>query len=238
MAWRHEGDVWGVEHGLAFWDTLTLQSRLSPCALVDVGAHHGTVALMAASRGCRVFAFETNPKALAQLQRNLAGPMYGPLVSVHGLEPVDSVVPDDEDVTMVKIDVDGPDAFVARGAARILARAHAVHVEIAPRKQGGLDGVLRYAEFLRSRGFVLFAHWENQIGRSASSRRRSARVRLSRNPATVMETSRRHPMRALVRNCGAATPLSNASLAAFVADAGATEMDVWGVRAGWCDAHP
>ena len=238
MAWNHPGDVWGVEHGLAFFDTLTLQSRRSPCALVDVGAHHGTVALMAASQGCRVYAFETNALAVAQLRRNVAASFYGPLISVHGLEPVDSVVPVDEEITMVKIDVDGPDAFVARGASRVLASSLAVHVEIAPRKQGGVDGVLRYVQFLRSRGFVLYAHWENHFGRSGPARERASGVRLPRNPSIVMATPRHHPLRALVRSCGAATPLTNASLAGFVTHAGAAEMDVWGVRASWCSSHP
>ena len=134
----HAGDIWGVEHGLAFLDTLTLLPPNASCSLVDVGAHHGTVARMAAHAGCRVWAFETNKRALAQLRANLNDPLYANSTEIHTAQPVDTVVPRHHVVTMVKIDVDGQDEFVARGAARVLRRALSVHVEIAPRKQGGL----------------------------------------------------------------------------------------------------
>lgn len=228
--WRHAGDVWGAEHGQAFLDARSLLPRNASCALVDIGAHHGTVARMAAAAGCRVWAFEVNPKSLKILLKNVADAPYSSLVRVFTHERADAVVPADVRPTMVKIDVDGPDARVARGAARVLERAFSLHVEVAPRKQGGVRGSVAYMEFLKRRGFTLYPHWiYDPRGRFNAS----SELLLPPSATRVMATPATHAQRQLVRRCGAgARPIDDDAVLRLVR-AGA-EMDVWGVKASRC----
>ena len=48
-------------------------SRLPHCSLIHAGAHDGTIAILAAKLGCRVWAFEASLLWVNQMTRNMRG---------------------------------------------------------------------------------------------------------------------------------------------------------------------
>jgi hypothetical protein len=252
-SWLHSHDVWGVEHGQAFQDTLSLLRRGLPCSYIDIGAHHGTTVRMAAIAGCRAWAFETNPGALQILKKHVSQEPYQSLVDVFTDQPADRVVPDDVWPTMVKIDVDGADFEVAKRASRLLDRSLSVHVELAPRKQGGADGALQYMRYLWEKGFALYPHWVNHFGphersdwnfntsegaaagitHQATATERARRI--IHNPARQLATPRYHALRSMVLECGGtAEQLTPQTVRDLAKNPFGSEMDVWGVRIDEC----
>lgn len=98
LSWRslhnQTGDAWGAEHGQAFLDVLSMLpavERRAGCTLIDIGAHHGTVAIMALEAGCIVYAFEVQARSLRVLRRNLE--RFGDRARIFTHEPADCVVP-------------------------------------------------------------------------------------------------------------------------------------------------
>ena len=57
---------------------------------------------------------------------------------------------------MVKIDTDGADFQVAKGASRLLSQAFSLHVEFAPKH--GKSHTLSYIRHLMDKGFTLYPH--------------------------------------------------------------------------------
>jgi FkbM family methyltransferase len=123
--------------------------------VLDVGANVGSYALLAASRGATVLAFEPNPHARRFIHRSLVSNGLSAQVLPYaagaaaerlrmnfaagaaarigeGTDLVDVVTLDSQapaDVTLLKIDVEGHEAAVLEGGARTLRAAAAAIVE-------------------------------------------------------------------------------------------------------------
>ena len=108
------GDKWGFEHAIALLDGIQLMRRhfaaQERCTLVDVGAHHGTVVLAALEAGCRVWAFEVNPRNLQILRLNVAA-YNASSVRIFTHQPVDSVVPATVHATLLKVAPQGLESW-------------------------------------------------------------------------------------------------------------------------------
>ena len=210
--------MWGIEHGVAFLDTVALFKKVN-CSLIDIGAHHGTVTRAALHANCQVWSFETDSRSQKQLHHNV------PAMRIYTSEHVDNVVPENIFATMVKIDVDGADYKLARRANNTLRRALSVHVEIRPRGRNAIDAYLR---FLRDAGFRLFVHWCNPL--SGVCPRGVPSIRDEK----IEQLRPQHPARALVRSCGLGfVPLNTSTVDALFRE-GTYELDIWGVRHEAC----
>ena len=101
----------------------------------DVGGHDGWYAMIFAQMtGAPVVSFEADAGAVARMRRNLArNPALAPLVEVRhemvGEDTIDRLVLGDEVPvpSLIKVDVDGGEVAVLRGARRVLAE-HRPHV--------------------------------------------------------------------------------------------------------------
>lgn len=158
--------------------------RCTPGAVVmDVGAYTGLYTIAAAMRGATVVAVEPNPVVYRRMQENLAdnphagrvlalmaaaGDGWGirrfavrfPMSSAGRLSDTGDAVPVlpldcwDGDVAAIKVDVEGGELAVLRGAARLLERCHPLLILEA------LDGAARaglvsYLEPLGYQGVVV-----------------------------------------------------------------------------------
>lgn len=154
------GDEWGASHSVALLDARSIAlGHRRPCQVVDIGAHHGTVALMAAELGCEVWTFEINPKVLTILRRNIELSGCADRIHLFTHEPADSVVPETVHPTLVKIDVDGADLAVAAGAMRLLNRTLAANFELSLSKRGSLERALDIVQLYGSAGLQVYNHW-------------------------------------------------------------------------------
>jgi hypothetical protein len=101
----------------------------------DVGGHDGWYAMIFARlTGARVVSFEADADAVSRMKRNLArNPAVAPLVEVRhemvGEDTIDRLVLEGEvpPPELLKIDVDGGEVAVLRGARRVL-ETHRPHV--------------------------------------------------------------------------------------------------------------
>lgn len=251
---QQHGDRWGFEHALALLDGVALMRRQHAarrCTLVDIGAHHGTVALAALEAGCRVWAFEVNERHLSVLRRNVAA-YNESSISIHTTEPADVVVPAWVRPTLLKVDVDGAELHVLGGARGVLNRSLAVSFELSliyGRRDGRLGytlgatatdaraNALAYLQAFRGAGFTLYTHWykprPHRRGPATSLPMDEWGARGAPPPPNAS-----HPMRALVLSCGrsAAHALEDdaALVDAMLGPRLVDEMDLWGVRRDLC----
>jgi hypothetical protein len=255
---QQHGDRWGFEHAMALFDAIKLmrqyQRQHHRCTLIDIGAHHGTVALAALEAGCRVWAFEVKDSYLAVLRRNVAA--FNNSISIHTTEPADVVVPAWVRPTLFKCDVDGAELQVLKGARSVLSRSLTVSFELSLiyRRQatgrmgyplGATAGVARatalaYLRMYRLANFTLYAHWYKPRPRRCGPPTSLPMAEWGTLGAPPPPNGS-HPMRALVLSCGrTSSPIEDdAELVDGMLDDDrrprwVDELDLWGVQRSYC----
>lgn len=172
--------------------TKFLQATLKPSdTFVDIGANIGFFTLLAASKGCRVYAFEPHGKNVWLMQKSLAAnslsaeifPMaladaarlylYAPTRGNGQLSPLTDDAPTDEQIVLrtttlddalsdvlpkvIKIDVEGAEGLVLKGAQRILDLKPIVVSEFSAATLPNVSGVSpeEYLDQFVRRGYSL-----------------------------------------------------------------------------------
>ena len=143
-----EGRCWGKDivsqalqrqgcwEGFETLVTLAILNRreTNPGLVLDVGAHLGWYTLLAATSGHRVVAYDTNEESLVVLRSNARLNHVGRLVETR-LEWIDEQwQAPDEQVLLLKSDVEGSENHVVAGASALLAagRVDYLLLEISP----------------------------------------------------------------------------------------------------------
>lgn len=123
------------------WNTETLIKRniFNSGVVIDVGAHIGWFSLVAATKGCTVIAFEGDPENAQLLENNVHRNGFDDQIAVNvewideGWEPD---LPDVEDLTLpidlIKVDLEGKDAYAIEGLWKYVGHAKHLLVEISP----------------------------------------------------------------------------------------------------------
>lgn len=121
---------WGMEHFAPIAHAAAAANAgREPCVVVEIGAHAGTLALLAGKMGCEVYAFEADAAHRRRYELNAAlnahaspGGCGGKVTYTLGAvgqtagSRVDEVVPPGTRVTLLKVDIDSVDMFAVRGA--------------------------------------------------------------------------------------------------------------------------
>ena len=245
------GDYWGGEHAVALLDVLAMEHNLHlhnqhECKVVDIGAHHGTTALMAAELGCEVWAFEIEHRSLGILRRNVRESGCGDLIHIFTNESADSVVPASVHPTLVKIDVDGADAEVAQGARRLLRQALAGQFEINLVPGQRLNNSIATLDLFTSAGMTAYAFWykdPNVVGSPRWPHMRNLHIVPpgvypiqgggDRDTQTAVPLS--HPIRAQIRACGrGGQEINMTALIPFGLKSRFAELDAYTFRHSSC----
>ena len=156
---------WGLEHSAIVQGAAAHAQRSGDdCVVVEAGAHQGTLALLASQLGCVCFAFEAvlhnidlfrvNAAATAALPRpvHLVAGYIGQAVS----RRIDEIVK--QNVTLLKMDIDGPDLLAMRGADALFDRraVRFVNLEFGRGKQA--ESGVEYLRQLDAWGFEPTPH--------------------------------------------------------------------------------
>lgn len=168
---------WGMEHSsIVLHAVAAAASAHERCVLIEAGAHQGSLAILAARAGCDVvFAFEANEahckRMAANVQANAASDprvtravriVPGLLGETPAARRIDTHVDASwAPVSLLKMDIDGADAFAMRGASELFLRrtVHFVNIEFSPSKQRRLTGngpAASYLRLLHGYGFELY----------------------------------------------------------------------------------
>jgi len=138
---------WGTEHMAPVIHAAKFaEHRNQPCVVIEAGAHQGGVAILAAKLGCEVYAYEMQAAHVTAFKKNVAlnGISEGRIhifQEAIGKKPnqrIDETFPKGKHVTLLKMDIDGPDADAMIGASGVFAEGGVdfVNLEFNPKKQG------------------------------------------------------------------------------------------------------
>lgn len=120
------------------WDTKALLSHdvFSGGVVLDVGSHIGWYSLLAAYRGCEVYAFEGDSENAEVLRNNVSLNHLDKRVSVFETWVGEGWTPDInfDRVDLIKIDIEGKDAFAVEAFRSLIDDRKVNHllVEISP----------------------------------------------------------------------------------------------------------
>jgi len=152
--------VWGTEH-MAPLVAIGRQAAGS-CTYLEVGAHVGWLVLLAARMGCKVFAWEGSISCANRIQDNLrlnnmskSANVFGKFVGRKKGMRIEDDMPADTRVTLLKMDIDGPDSSAMSGMQRLFdaQRVQYVNLEYS-KKQAKKDP--RYLHAMEKRGFNIY----------------------------------------------------------------------------------
>jgi len=132
------------------------------CVFVEVGAHMGTLAIIAAKLGCFVYAFEGSTKLAKKMYTNVRLNNVQNLVKILPVflsdkneERIDHYVK--QEITHLKMDIDGMDYIAIQGVD--LNKLKHINFEFNPKKiKGGPKNALMYLSYLINHGFKLFLY--------------------------------------------------------------------------------
>lgn len=170
---------WGWDHipGVALAAHLT-RTRALPCLVIEAGTHKGTVAIVAALLGCEVYALEGSPKNIGYTRTNVRlNPLSQPNMRIiggwlsdkPGQRIDEKIATSGHPITLLKMDIDGPDLAAMRGAEGLFRGrgVDMVQIEFGPKKLSGpgapAERGAQYLEFMHVRGFEAFlmaCKWE------------------------------------------------------------------------------
>lgn len=157
-----EDTIWGTEHmaplvAIAGW------KAGRTCTYLEVGAHVGWLVLLAARMGCKVFAWEGSKacaqRALDNLKLNnidsSGAEVFAKYVGPGKGSNIQDDIPAGTQVTLLKMDIDGPDSSAMLGMDQLFAdrRVQYVNLEYS-RKQAKKDS--KYLYSMDKRGFDIY----------------------------------------------------------------------------------
>ena len=157
-----EDSVWGTEH-MAPLVAIAGGQAAGTCVYLEVGAHVGWLVLLAASMGCKVFAWEGSQSCAQRIQDNLKlnqiassrAEVFGKFVGAGEGTKIQDDMPADTQVTLLKMDIDGPDSNAMRGMDRLFANRRVQYVNLEySHKQAKRDP--GYLTSMDERGFDMY----------------------------------------------------------------------------------
>lgn len=186
------------------WETLETELVLdwmsgSGGLFVDVGCHIGYYTLMMANHGHSVVAFEANPAYLKLLDKSLQTkePLRS-LVTIHnqrmgeekGCRLSDFIAPNQR-IRLLKVDIEGGEPAVLRGAKDILHLVDAAVIEISPcfHARTPLKEYIDLTLTMRDQGFRVFDIGLSNPRRLQKVTGTAARVLRDRPELTHMDAS-------------------------------------------------
>lgn len=114
------------------------------CVVVEAGARKGALAILAAKLGCKVYAFEADPKHVADMKSNLklnhvsedAVHVFQTNLGDQTGSRVDEFVPKGK-VTVLKMDIDGMDAVAMSGSRGLFDHGgvEVINIEFSPPRE-------------------------------------------------------------------------------------------------------
>jgi len=166
IKWRMLGhprdSVWGHEHVPAVVEIAN--ATRGHCVFLEVGAHVGWLVLLARRLGCTVFAWELSPACVRTLRSNLQlngldehpGGIFTKAVGHKAGSRIDADVPHSTHVSLLKMDIDGPDGVAMLGVETLFQqkRIDYVNIEYGGAKQAKLRP--RYLHEMHARGFDVY----------------------------------------------------------------------------------
>jgi predicted O-methyltransferase YrrM len=165
IAWQMMGspldNVWGAEH-MAPLVSIAKQTA-GPCTYMEVGAHVGWLVLLAAQLGCKVFAWEAGRGCAQRVSDNLRlnkipttkARVFSKEVGSQKGGRMQDDMPTDTRITLLKMDIDGPDSDAMIGMDRLFKARQVLYVNAEYSwKQSGRDP--RYLDAMDARGFDVY----------------------------------------------------------------------------------
>lgn len=160
---------WGTEHmPVMVHGAKVAKAKGEPCVIVDVGAHRGATALVAAKLGCEVYAFEMDGSFFNGMLANMKLNQI-PESQMHTFQMavgdqvghrIDENVPSTKKITVLKMDIDGPDVLAMHGASSLFSGAGVdfVNLEFSPMKHKTISHVTdnQYLDDMDALGFNVY----------------------------------------------------------------------------------
>ena len=127
--------VWGTEHMAPL--VAIGRHAAGSCTYLEVGAHVGWLVLLAARMGCKVFAWEGSVSCANRIQDNLrlnnmskSANVFGKFVGRKEGMRIEDDMPADARVTLLKMDIDGPDSSAMSGMQRLFDAQRVQYVNL------------------------------------------------------------------------------------------------------------
>jgi len=133
------------------------------CTYLEVGAHVGWLVLLAARMDCKVFAWEGSQSCAQRIRDNLklnninasGAEVFGKCVGPGQGSKIQDDMPADTQVTLLKMDIDGPDSSAMLGMERLFAERRVQYVNLEySHKQVKKDP--NYLASMDKRGFDIY----------------------------------------------------------------------------------